>query len=387
MSYLDIVPDVGRQIDADELEATWLDMPWTKPLHSKNRVDLAGDIVSGRKLMVPEMDLDTAYDVAGNWRAAHGYPLHIMAVSLGNRAEKFEARPQLASRLKRMPSIVLKLSRFQHMQLSKMQDLGGCRAILTNVKRVEQLVSFYDKHPYRAAEFVKKFDYIRSDPGPKPDGYRSVHLIYKYQGEHQGGAFKGMRIEVQIRSRIQHAWATAVETIDTFTGQALKSNIGDEAWKRFFALMGSVAALEEKCPMIPGTPDSVDALAAELRELCHRLNLPNVLYGLSAGMRVFEESKRKARVYILTLDSERRNTSAIGFINQREAEERYVELEKANKNKPHIQTVLATSVSMRALRRTYPSYYLDTGRFIQLIEDFCGVVEDDAKKKEIEAAQ
>jgi hypothetical protein len=35
-----------------------------------------------------------------------------------------------------------------------------------------------------------------------------------------------LRIEVQIRSRAQPAWATALETVDTFTSQALKANRG-----------------------------------------------------------------------------------------------------------------------------------------------------------------
>jgi ppGpp synthetase/RelA/SpoT-type nucleotidyltranferase len=93
-------------------------------------------------------------------------------------------------------------------------------------------VEYYSANPYQAIEFLKPKDYIKE---PKPDGYRSYHLICRYQGIHQDGAYKGLRIEIQIRSAMQHAWATAVETIDAFTGQALKTNIsGDVTWKRFF---------------------------------------------------------------------------------------------------------------------------------------------------------
>jgi hypothetical protein len=51
---------------------------------------------------------------------------------------------------------------------------------------------------------------------PKPDGYRGVHLIIKYRSTAKR-EYKDQNIEVQIRSRLQHAWATAVETCETFT--------------------------------------------------------------------------------------------------------------------------------------------------------------------------
>jgi len=40
-------------------------------------------------------------------------------------------------------------------------------------------------------------------------------------------------IEIQIRSKLQHIWATAVETVGFFTGQAIKSNEGEKEWNDF----------------------------------------------------------------------------------------------------------------------------------------------------------
>jgi len=59
---------------------------------------------------------------------------------------------------------------------------------------------------------------------------------------------------MQIRSQLQHAWATAVETVGTFLQQALKSSQGDEGWQRFFALMGNAMAMRERRPPVPNTP-------------------------------------------------------------------------------------------------------------------------------------
>jgi hypothetical protein len=46
------------------------DMAWTKPLNTRGRIDLAGDVISGRKPPTLDMDIDTAFDVAGNWRSS-----------------------------------------------------------------------------------------------------------------------------------------------------------------------------------------------------------------------------------------------------------------------------------------------------------------------------
>jgi hypothetical protein len=348
-------------------------MPWTKPLTGKARIDAAGDVISGRRQPSNELEMDTALDIAGNWRSSHGYPLHVVWTSLRNRASKVDSNAVVPKRLKRLPSVVTKLSRFQSMQLSKMQDLGGCRAVLRSVKEVDKLVAFYQKHPSRALEFIKKYDYINDQPGPKHDGYRSVHLVYKYQGNSQNGAYKGLKIEIQIRSRLQHAWATALEVIDTFTGQGLKANLGDDDWKRFFALIGTAMALKEKRPIVPGTPNNFEELVAELRTLCDKLRVTDMFLGLSAGVSIaprlkFEIPTIKAETYIMTLNSETKIVHTVAYATNKEAETKLLELEKENFDKPHIQSVMASAQSLEALRTAYPNYYLDTKQFVRFLE-------------------
>ncbi len=85
---------------------------------------------------------------------------------------------------------------------------------------------------------VRITDYISA---PKDDGYRSVHLVGKFPD----GAGASRNIEIQVRTRIQHYWATAVEIVDLFTGQALKSNQGEPEWKALFAAVSRQFALME----------------------------------------------------------------------------------------------------------------------------------------------
>ena len=44
----------------------------------------------------------------------------------------------------------------------------------------------------------------------------------------------GLWIEIQLRTSLQHAWATVVETVDAFTNENLKFGAGSDDWKRFF---------------------------------------------------------------------------------------------------------------------------------------------------------
>jgi hypothetical protein len=363
-------------------------MPWTKPLSSKNRIDAAGDIISGRKPPTPEMSMDAALNVAGNWRSSHGYPLHVVWTSLRTRAKAIDSKAIVPKRQKRLPSVAAKLKRFQNMQLSKMQDLGGCRAVLRNVRKVDELVAIYESTSSGALEFVKKYDYINTDPGPKPDGYRSVHLVYRYQGECQEGAYKGLKIEIQIRSHLQHAWATALEIIDTFTGQGLKSNIGDDSWKRFFALMGSAMAMAEKRPLVPNTPTVREDLIAEIQSLCSKLRVQDVFVGLATGMDVapkakLEKPSMKAETYILSLDSQERTTIAYAFSSNKDAERELLEMEKVNIDNPHIQSVMVSAQSLRGLRAAYPNYYLDTGRFVDFVTEFLKPKQNDRKLADV----
>ena len=127
-------------------------------------------------------------------------------------------------------------------------------------------------------------DYI-SDP--KPSGYRGIHLVYRYFSDKKKSMYNGMKIEMQLRSKYQHAWATAVETVGMFSGQALKSSLGSEDWQRFFSLMGSVIALREGTAMVPNTPTDGRALVAELSDYASRLKVEERLNSLLKFTSIF----------------------------------------------------------------------------------------------------
>jgi hypothetical protein len=345
-------------------------MAWIEPGHSRKDVDRAGDVLLEPTIWKTEIDL--ALHVINNWRSSHSYPLQVVKMTLLKRARAVLGSAVVAQRLKRLSSIHSKLARNKNMKLSQMQDLGGCRAVVGTVAEVHSVVKKYEvsraKNPTARSELVKKYDYIAE---PKTDGYRSIHFVFKYKSASKNReVYNGLRIEVQVRSNLQHYWATAVETVSTFTGQALKSNVGDDRWKRFFALMGTAIAIREKCPPVPNTPTNKNELREELRDLSRCLHVENVLSGWGKAVNIVEDQSDKSHVFLMVLNSEVRTVRVRGFsqADRSRASEEYLRLETENKDKPEIQTVLVSVDSIQALRTAYPNYFLDTHAFITVMK-------------------
>jgi putative GTP pyrophosphokinase len=102
------------------------------PKFSKSKVDWAGRILCDDS--ADAIDVAAANFIIDDWRAAHRRPLTHMNVHLRNLAKEVRRNPVIAQRLKRTPSIRHKLERLSTMRLSKMQDIGGCRIVLSNMR-------------------------------------------------------------------------------------------------------------------------------------------------------------------------------------------------------------------------------------------------------------
>src|SRR5262249_20690846 len=127
---------------------------------------------------------------------------------------------------------------------------------------------------------------------PQSTGYRGIHLIYRFTSTSTLSACSGLKIEVQLRSPLQHAWATAVETVGVFTQQALKSSRGEADWLRFFELMGTVVAVKEDTARVANTPDNNAELVEQIGSFEKQLDLINRLDGFRRALREVEEPEQ-----------------------------------------------------------------------------------------------
>ena len=227
-------------------------MAFPAPQFSRTQVNNAGKLLVKWDSSSPKALLE-AYEVLTNWRSSHGYPINTFQMTLRSRVANIDPGAIVAQRLKRTPSIVNKLRRFPKMKLSTMQDIGGLRCIVGTQNQLDVLRGKYidSRHASFEHELVTERNYVDS---PKESGYRSIHLVYRYKNR-RAPDFDGLLIEIQLRTQIQHLWATAVETVGTFLNQALKSSEGPDEWLSFFGLMGSALAHLEKGAPVPGYGD------------------------------------------------------------------------------------------------------------------------------------
>jgi hypothetical protein len=294
-----------------------------------------------------------------------------MQVTLRRLARRQDANALVAQRIKRLSSISHKLERFPTMKLSQMQDIGGCRAVLASVTKAEAIRDAYgDRSLLRHRHhFVREVDYIQE---PKASGYRGIHLIFRYQSDRKQ-TYNGLQIEIQLRSKLQHAWATAVETVGTFLEQALKSSQGSDQWLRFFSLMGSALTIREKRPLVPGTPATEAHLKTELRNVTEELNVQERLTWYGRAVTIFDNASTvpNAFYYLLKLQPKKGTVTVSEFTKAQldKASAEYLEVERSLADEAGSEAVLVSVESVEALRRAYPNYFLDTKVFLAAVEE------------------
>ncbi len=113
-------------------------MTWPIPEYTRNQVNRAGDILS---IEGPgSREYDWAVNVLTNWRSCHNYPINTFQATLRSRLKGVDEVAIVAQRLKRTPSIVSKLQRFDKMRLARMQDIGGLRAVVATLSKARPFV-------------------------------------------------------------------------------------------------------------------------------------------------------------------------------------------------------------------------------------------------------
>lgn len=331
---------------------------WEVPIYSKKQINNAGKLLPDTTLTLG--DRKQILDIINNWRASHAYPLQIITSNL----RKNNPNAIVVQRLKRLDSIVGKLERFPDMDLYRMEDLGGCRVIVDSLEDVYQTVDKY-KHSRIRHQLIRERDYIQN---PKESGYRSYHMVYKFHSETKETYNQNMRLEIQFRTKLQHMWATALETMGVYTKTALKASMGDEDILRFFVLVSSVFAKMENTPVCPGTTDDYNVLIREIRNIDNKLNIISRLSALSVAIKFTNEKYSKGKgYYLLRLDFDKKMLKVRAFqTSQIElATKSYDAIESVNN--PKIDSVLVSATSFDSLKAAYPNYFSDISDFVDMM--------------------
>ncbi len=341
--------------------------------YSSKEINKAGEILRNENSSKEE--IDNALVVLDNFRDSHSYPLHIFQMNLKNNSLRRDKNALVSQRLKRVSSIIKKLNRVysnnSSIRLFQIQDIAGCRTVVRNYSLAKELFEFYIKGRNLKHKFVKLNDYITY---PKDDGYRSFHIVYEFQSDKGKKDFNGRRIEIQIRTRLQHLWATAVETVDFFTRQHLKLNEGNSDWEEFFRLVSSAFAIKENCPTVSKTPTNKKELYSKIKQKEKELDVINKLTKWEDALRLIDKKQLKnktAKFFLLELDIKREDLFIQTFDAKQEelATKEYSKLEKKYKDQKDYDIVLVGVDAAKDLKKAYPNYFIDTKDFVKELRE------------------
>ena len=356
-------------------KAPGFEVTWVKPRFNRDIVNSAGLAIRHRK--IPNLAWNLT--IVNNWRGAHAFPLSSIYQTLNHKALDVDHDALTSRRLKRFSSIRGKLQRMPRLTLYEMQDIGGARAILSDIDQIDRLMVIYNPKVRPSGKYVSEIigvdDYIRA---PKPDGYRGIHVIFSFKGRVRATRdWDGLRIEVQIRTKNQHAWATTVETLETILEQRLRTVQGEPDWKRFLLLMSSAIAVDEGSPPAPGTPRDIEEIRAEILAMDARLSARTLLDSYVQALRTIP-LERAGRGYYYLLDMRpqgaEKGTSVRAFKREdvAAAVKAYSEVEQEigqeSERATGANAVLVSVGSIRRLKEAYPNYFMDTGAFLTLYD-------------------
>ncbi len=343
---------------------------------SKKKVNYAGKTLVSAT--VGSKEYEDALAIANEWRLAHIYPINTFQARLRTMVKDMPSAI-VAQRLKRMPTIIDKLQRHPSMQLSTMQDIGGVRAIVKDIASVRKVVAQYETSPRFTHILKDKKDYIIN---PKSDGYRGVHLIYRYNNTLARGElakrYTGLLLEVQVRTQEQHIWSTAVEAMGTILRQPFKTRGGDNEWTEFFALMASVMAIvEDETALVQHQGMQPIEIYRALKASADKLNAFDIMSGYTFATKIVSEQK-SGFYTIIELDMSGKTVQIRSYskTQSKRAANDYAAIEAETRGDVTKDVVLVSAGEIKSLKRAYPNYFLDINQFIERLRAVIELVEN-----------
>ncbi len=348
--------DGNRMVQPPPVVEDVADFP--APIYSRKQVVKAGKALTQPMPWVGDHDeraewYRQVFKIAYDWRSSHAYPMRVLRDELKGLIQRTKKRGVTAARLKRMSSVRKKLNRL-NTTLAQIQDIGGCRGIVGSPETLNALLDYYrGSNCHRLREDRSYLD------NPRPSGYRSHHLVFDFQpASNDEEPFRDRRIEIQLRTRLQHSWATAVEAIGLHRNEDLKAEQGDSDWLRFFLLVSAGLAEFEGTAPVPYAPAKAERIS-ELKALNEKLGAVRRLETLNEGFRYLDKNRRSgAAYYMLQFNNGILDISSYEKIMR--ASQQYGEEERRNSN-----TVVVVVDTLDALKEAFPNYFLDVRMFTQ----------------------
>ena len=196
--------------------------------------------------------------------------------------------------------------------------------------------------------------------------------MFKFKGVGDEEVFNGRRVELQIRTRLQHTWATAVEAVGTFRRENLKAGTGDPNWLRLFELMSAEFALAEDCAPAANLPPRNERIK-EIKELASSLDATGTLESLRQAVRYTNAYVQSGTPEFFRIELNRSTREVIvkpHFAPKTGLQEQHsVEQSAEISGNKDINTVFVSAASIDELKQGYPNYFGDVQLFNKNLRD------------------
>jgi len=347
-------------------------MAYPAPPKSKSAVRRAGLAISNGQGS-PEQ-----FELVDQWRSSHGYVINTFQAWLKGHFPKQDHPIEFAQRLKRRNTVLGKLMRRNAAgellisDVSSMHDFAGCRMIFENLDDLYRFREYL--HSTKVMRNVghtlrhdaSKYDYIER---PKFTGYRGIHDVYKHfpRGTNRSQEKKpwdGLLVEVQYRTRAQHAWATAVEISDLLDGEQTKFELDQSKRGRFFALASEIIARSHEHIDRAFLELSIGELRKELQELEDELGI----LGRLAVLKQFESSDQLKKHNVLNIYRSEDGSPALEVLPQTSATKAINLASELEARNDSINAVYVRSDNPHQLRSAYRNYFNDPIDFVKIIQ-------------------
>lgn len=280
-----------------------------------------------------------------------------------------------------MKSIVRKLERsVTDLRLGALDDIGGCRLIVSDIEQMRVAIADLRQSLELKGGHGEK-DYIGH---PQSSGYRSYHFIAKEHGEDGKSNY---RVEVQVRTKLQHCWATTVELAGEIYDNEYKSPqvaadaVGvDKERLEFFVIFSSLFALEEGMPPVEGYDVDRSALIGRLQSLsCSHQIIGDLQLVCDGILRVSGPQDSRACFFLLLFSKEEQDLRIEPYREEelQRALDAYAayEQEAVDVDDPDLNVVLVYARDEKSLAVAYPNYVGQVAEFVNRVK--CYLEEND----------
>lgn len=290
----------------------------------------------------------------------------------------FKRKPYITGRTKRIETIISKLCRPQHPKLNKIHDIAGSRMIFNSLEDLNDALNRLEqikiKDFYEISD-KNKYNYIEN---PKEDGYRGIHKVFKYSSC-DNTKINDLKIELQLRTKLQHIWAITVEIYDMIKKTSLKTT----GMNKLKSIPGNFFKC---CSLIFEGIENNNS--DQIRENINRVytkeefkEILDELYCLKSikNIKLPEiKSKKGNQYFILITDVEKQETTFFILPSDEKIYENedendlsinsiYRKIEQKNEK---AVVLLLNLKNVKNLQETYPNYFLNTKEFVEILENY-----------------